>query len=261
MRALIFNKAGKIALTKYSAGQLSYTPGNMVTRNGTVQSIQASVSYNTATLPDGNSDWPMGEYDVGADGKITVNLSSYQPEVLAFLLGTTVNDVANMGMMAIDEEQTVPAVSPFTATSKHTPNAEMTPVVVDDTASPFVKVSANPAVGQFSVSANVFSFSSADAGKNVYFTYDYSVSSGGKEFGIPKVVSRPAIQCIVAGEAVSEDESEVYDANIIVDRCKAVGDITPPEATREPKGWSFTLKVLKPRGQNKAVDYKLAPRA
>lgn len=260
MRSIIFNKAGKIALTRYVNGTLTYTPANMSVRNGTVASIQSAVSYNTTTLPDGNSDWPAGEYDIGADGRITVNFSSYQPEILAFLLGTTVTEIANMDMFSVDEEQTVPSVSPYTVQLRHIPNANMVPILTDDTASPFVKVASAPASGQFSVSGDIVTLNSADAGKNVFSTYIWGAASG-KEFGLPKLVSRPALQCIVSGEATSEDESEIFDANIIVDRCKAVGDINPPEASREPKGWSVTLKVLKPRGQNKAVDYKLAQRA
>lgn len=259
MRAIVFSKAGKLALTKYVAGLLSQVPANMSIRNGTVQSIQNAVSYNTATLPDGNSDWPMGDFDIGADGKITVNMSSYQPELLAFLLGTTVEDLTDAVMMSIDEELVVPSATPFTATLIHTPNASITPIVTDDEATSFTKVVSDPAASQFMVSANVVTFNSADAGKQVFATYDWTAGTA-IGFGLPKVVSRSVLHCVISSEATSEDESEIYDSNITIDRCKAVGDINPPEASREPKGWSFTLKVLKPRGTNKAVDYTLSKR-
>ena len=38
----------------------------------------------------------------------------------------------------------------------------------------------------------------------------------------------------------------VYDANIIIDKCKAIGDINQPTQQRRPQPWSFTLRVLKP---------------
>ena len=82
-----------------------------------------------------------------------------------------------------------------------------------------------------------------------------------KNFGLPKTGTRPAMELIISGEATGEDESTIYDSNIIVDRCKPTGNINPPEMGKEPKNVSITFKVLKPRGNNKAVDFVYAQRA
>ncbi len=260
MKSVIFNKAGKIALTKYVGGSLTHTPENMCIRNGTVESIQESPTINTQDLPDGNSDWPMGVYDTGNSGQVTVTLSSYQPELYAFLLGTSIEKLVSKSMRQNDEEILIPSVSPFTATLKHTPNTNITPIVLGEDSSPFAKVSATPATGQFSISADVVTFNSADAGKNVFATYDWTASTA-EAVGMPKIASRPTLYAIISGEAVSEDESTVYDTNIIIDRCKAVGDVNPPQKGREAQPWSFNLRILKPRGNNKAIDTVFAKRS
>lgn len=253
MRAIVFNKAGKIALTKYVNGALTHDAANMSIRNGTVQSIQDTASYNTTDLADGNSDWPMGSYDTGISGQVVVTMASYHAKLHAFLLGVDIANLTNQAMRENDEELLIPSASPFTATLEHAPAALMVPVLVNEEASPFVKVSATPAVGQFSVSASTVTFNSADAGKNVFITYDWTATTA-ESVGLPKIATRPTLYAVISGSAVSEDESTEYDANIIIDKCKVVGDINPPEKGREPKAWSFTLKVLKPRGSNKAVD-------
>ncbi len=260
MKSVIFNKAGKIALTKYVNGLLNHIPENMCIRNGTVQSIQESPTINTQDMTDGNSDWPMGVYDTGIAGQITVTLSSYQPELYAFLLGTTIEKLSNKNMRQNDEEILIPSASPFTATLKHTPNSNITPIVLGEDSSPFVKVSASPAVGQFSISADVITFNSVDAGKNVFVTYDWTATAA-EAVGLPKVVNRPTLYVVISGEATSEDESDIYDTNIVIDRCKAVGDINPPQKGREAQPWSFNLRVLKPRGNNKAIDTVFVKRA
>jgi hypothetical protein len=253
MKAIIFNKAGKIALTKYVDGALSHVPANMCIRNGTVESIQENTSYNTTELPDGNSDWPMGEYDIGVTGNITVNLSSYQAELHAFLLGVSVEDLTDANMRVNDAEYVVPDSSPYEVELDHEPNDNMDVIVMDDDSTAFTEVESDPSSEEFSITEDTITFNSADAGKNVFVTYDWTATTA-VGVGLPKTSNRPALYAVISGEAASEDESTLYDTNVIIDKCKATGDINVPQKGREPQGWSFTLKVLKPRGSNDAVD-------
>jgi len=257
MRPIIFNKAGKLSLTKYVEGMLEHIPKNMCVRNGVVQSIQDTSTFNTVDMPDGNSDWPMGVYDTGVSSQILVTMSSYVAELHAYLLGVSVEDLQSTNMRINDEEILVPDVSPYSVKLKHAPNDNMTPILVNEDGSPFVKVSSSPEMGQFAVSTNVALFNISNAGENVYVTYDWT-SDMAKSFGLPKTANRPTMYAVVSGEAMSEDESSLYDTNTIIDKCKATGDISPPQKGREPQPWSFTLRVLKPRGNNKAVDFKYA---
>ena len=261
MKTVIFPKSGKLMLTKYVSGALTPSVSNSVYRGGGVQSIQESITKRTTDLPDGNSDFPLGTYDVGTDGKVTVVMSSFSAALYAFLLGVSVSSITAQQMWDIDKSLLIPSASPFSVTLLHTPRSGGTIMLVDDGASAWTQtgsVSAVPATTQYTVSQTIVSFNSADAGKNVFVTYDYSADAS--EVGVPKAATRTQMQCIISGEATSEDESTTYDVNVVIDKCKSSGEMSPPSNEREPKTWTFTLSVLKPRGDNKAVDFFYAPR-
>lgn len=262
MQPITYSKAGKLMLTKYVNGVPTRSATNSYFRNGAVQSIVPNVNIKTTSLPDGNSDWDAAELDTGKEGTVTVNLSFMPIDLYAWLMGTTVDDLVNTPMPAIDEEIIVPAASPFTVSLAHTPDTSRAIILVGQDASAWAKTanaSAVPTQAQYTISAAAASFNSADAGKSVFITYDWTAIAA-KSFGLPKAGSRPAMECVISGEAIGEDESTFYDSAIIVDKCKATGNINPPELGREPKPQSITLKVLKPRGNNKAVDFRFAPK-
>lgn len=260
MQPIYFQKAGKLMLTKYVNGVPVRSAENSYFRNGAVQSIVPSITVNTTELPDGNSDWPAADVDTGKSGTITVNLSYMPIELYAFLMGTTVEDLTSTPMPVIDQELTIPSVSPFEVNLGHAPDTTRPIILVGQDASAWTKVASSPAQGQYAISASTAIFNSVDAGKPVFITYDYTALTA-KSFGLPKSGSRFAMECVISGEATGEDESTLYDAAIIIDKCKATGNINPPELGREPKPQSITLKVLKPRGNNKAVDFRFAPKS
>ena len=65
MQPIYFSKAGKFKLRKYKNGVPSTDAADCYFRNGAIQSLVPSVNINTATLPDGNSDWDAAEPDTG----------------------------------------------------------------------------------------------------------------------------------------------------------------------------------------------------
>lgn len=259
MQPIFFQKAGKLMLTKYVDGKPDRSPENSYFRNGAVESISASVTINTATLPDGNSDWPAAQPDTGREGTVTINLSFMPIDLYAFLMGVSVEDLTEEPFPIIDHEITIPEASPYTVTLPQEPDLSRPIILVDADASAWVKTDSAPAQGQYSISAATVTFNSADAGKSVYITFDYKAAVV-KSFGLPKSGARPAMECIISGEATGEDESTFYDVAIIIDRCKATGTINPPPMSRNPQPQSITLQVLKPRGNRKAVDFRFAKR-
>jgi hypothetical protein len=263
MQPIYFSKAGKFKLRKYKNGVPSTDPKDTYFRNGAIQSIVPSVNVKTTALPDGNSDWDAAEPDTGKEGSVVVNLSFMPIDLYAWLMGTTVEDLSNTPMPTIDYEITIPEASPYTVTLPHAPDTARQIILVDSDASAWAKtasVSAVPTEGQFTISEVAATFNSADAGKSVFITFDWNALTA-KSFGLPKSGTREAMELTISDEAMGEDESTVYDVALIIDKCKATGNINPPEQGREPKPSSITFKVLKPRGNNKAVDYKFAPRA
>lgn len=259
MKPIVFPKAGRIMLVEYgSDGSLAFTPDKMTTAAGVVQSVQPSVTSNTTDLPDGNSDWPMGTFETGKDGSLVVNMSSFQPALFARLVGSTVSELSggDLDVYAIEEPLTVPSASPYTVNLAHSYKANATFVLVTKDNSPFTQTASAPAAGQFQPSGNQVTFNSADAGKEVLATYVWTATKG-TSVGLPEAGSVKTLHAIISGEATTDDQLSTLYTNIIVDRCRATGDVAPPTMQREPQGWSFTLKVLKPRGGKKALDIKV----
>jgi hypothetical protein len=262
MQPIYFSKAGKFKLRKYKNGAPSTDAADCYFRNGAIQSLVPSVNINTATLPDGNSDWDAAEPDTGKEGSVVVNFSFMPIDLYAFVMGTEVEDLTNTPMPAIDEEIVIPEASPYAVTLAHTPDITRSIILVDQDASAWAQTanaSAVPTATQYTISAAATVFNSADAGKSVFITYDWTALTA-KSFGLPKSGSREAMELTISDEATGEDESTIYDVALTVDKCKATGSINPPELSREPKPASITFKVLKPRGNNKAIDFKFAKR-
>lgn len=263
MQPIYFSKAGKFKITKYVNGVPSTDPKDTYFRNGAIQSMVPSINVKTSTLADGNSDWDAAEPETGKEGSIDVNLSFMPIDLYAFLMGVSVNDLSNTPMPSIDEEVVIPTAAPFTVTLAHTPDTTRQIILVGSDASAWAKtasVSAVPTASQYTISAAAATFNSADAGKSVFITYDWTALAA-KQFGLPKSGSRCALQFVASDEATGEDESTIYDVALTIDKCKSTGNINPPEMSNDPKGAKITLKVLKPRGSNNAVDFKFAARS
>jgi len=259
MKNIIYPKAGKIILVKYtSEGILGVNSTSLVGNTGVVEKIESKIEIKTNELPDGNSDWPMGVYDVGTDGSITVGMSNFNAKLYAALTGASYNDnLTSAQMWSADFEATIPSASTYEITLEHEPASGGSIVIVDESSSPFVKVSATPATGQFSVSSSVVAFSSADAGKGIFITYDWTATTA-VDLALPTSASRPVYQAIISTEAADKDLNKIYSANIVVDKCKADGSVAPPPAQRQAQGWSFNLKVLKPRNGFNPVYWRFA---
>lgn len=250
-------KAGKIVLFKFNPdGTLEKTEANASLNNGTVASIGRGRTINTKELPDGNSQYPMGVYDIGVNETVVVNMSSYQPALYAMLSGEETVDNASDTMTMVEQEITIPEEAPYTVTLDPAYNGTGMILAVGVDSTTYSKVAEPPAAaGEFSVSGDVLTFNSADAGRGLFITYDYTASTSSS--GLPETVKRPQLHAIISTDYQDEKQLNTYRANIIVDRCKATGELAPPEQKTDPDGWSFTLQVLKPRGGRKPVDWKI----
>lgn len=214
-----------------------------------LESLTPSITRKTSTLPDGNSAFDL-TFSAGIDAKVQVNLSSFQPALYAALVNGTVT--AGTNTIRKIELNTIPAASPFAIVLAKTPSG--TPVIHSEDDSPYVSA-ASPATGQFSASGASVTFNSADAGNEVIVAYDVSSASSSK-MDLSEDSNSKVFRMIVAGEAVlKKDEGTSKIDAITFDRVSVDGDIPWPVRSKEPKGWSFTLKVEKPRAGYKPVSY------
>lgn len=260
MRPIIFNKAGNIALVKYKTdGTLDLTdPSKFVAANGVIESITPSIETTTSDLPNGNSDWPLGPFDTGRKGTIEVSMSSFQPNLYAALMGVDKVAESTQNFWAVNEPKSV-ATDDYTVTLENAVVAGGVITIVDNSGSPFASVASGPAAGQFTVAGADLTFNSADTGKEVFATYQYATLTS-ERLSLPVSGARLALHAIIAGQAMSEDGTTVFDSNILIDKCKASGSIAPPPQQHTPAGWKFTLQVMEPRAGCKVVDfnYKLS---
>lgn len=263
MQPIFFNKAGNLLLERYRCGKPSRVDGDAIFHHGAVVSITPTVAVNTATLADGNSDWPAAQPVTGREGSIAVELSFMSPELYAFLVGTELENIPTTTMTDVNFEAVVSEIAPFTIKLPNEPTGddENAIIIVDVNGKRLKQVEApvDPEVlkaGEFSVEDSTLTFAETDSGKAMHITYDWTaldVSS----FAFPKSGTPYAFRTTISGEAMGDDEATVYDTNIIVDRSKATGNINPPPLSKTPAAQTITLQVLKPRG-DKAVDFKFA---
>jgi len=250
MAGLVFLKAGDIKLVAHKDNKTYMQPG-------VVESVEDSMSLKTANLPDGNSAYDF-ELVTGSDGQVVVNLSSFQPHIYAALIGAEYKGGEELGLQRI-LSRTVPTTAPYEIdlTDEGTITAGFTPIVHDATDSPFVKSETTPSVaGEFGVSGNVFTFSSADAGEAVKINFEITTTID--QVTVPDETNYPVYEMTVAGEAAMiDDQSVVKRDATIFDAIKLTGDISKPKRSKDPAGWSFTMKFCKPRPGNKAVDYRV----
>lgn len=257
MKPIIYPEAGKLVLVNYKPdGSLEVGADTLIGAIGTVQSIATSITFNTSELADGNSNWPMGVYDTGQAGQVEVTMSSFQPKLYAALIGSDLTKRASDVLWAADEGHTIPEESPYRVTLAHEVNDSI--VVLDEEGSPMVSTSSTPAKGSYTVSADTLTFNSADAGRAVFVTYDWTAEDV-ETLAMPETVRRPAMHAILSGIVTDEDEVRRYAFEARLDKVKATGDIAPPPQQREPQPWSFTLQILKPRPGRDAVSLKYSP--
>jgi len=241
-------KAGKIILFKFNSnGTLTKTAANVAMNNGTVASIERGRSIETKELPDGNSQYPMTVRDLKVNDTLKVNMSSFQPALYAMLSGEEIAEETDVTMSLVEVEETIDETD-FTVVLNPAYDGEGMLLVAGVDSTPFAKVTETPATGEFSVSADTLTFNSTDAGKGILIAYDYTAAEATSS-ALPETIKRPALHAIISSEVTDEpDEQNIYRSNTIIDRCKSVGELKPPDKKPDTDGWSYTLQVLKPRG-------------
>ncbi len=244
-------KAGKLAYQKYDAdGKLEST---IHTTGLTVQSIEPiNISITSQDVADGNSVWPMAILDTEASAQVVVNFSDFSPKLMSDMLGGVhKRNQSNVVMFRIDEEYLVPDKSDYKVTLPLTPESEPEIVVTGLDASPWVKASSTPSSHEFSVSGSVLTFSSNDAGAEVFVTYAYKATSA-EILGIPSEIHIPTVRLIITDEMLPSSQTGAnYDLTFYIDRARIAGDIAAMTQSKTPGAWQLTWRVIKPRfGKN-----------
>lgn len=263
MQPIYFNKAGKLMLNKYVNGVPVISPETSYFRNGVVQSITGNITINGSPIADGNSLWAAANPDTSIEGTITVQLGFMPPELYAFIMGDKTQELTNTPFPAVDEEYTIPTVpdtnGAYTVKLEHTPLPTSHFILTGIDGKPWTKVDDSPSAGEYVLDGDELEFSADDKGKPVFVSYEYQAPTV-TQFGLPKTPVRANYEVVIVGEATGEDET-LYDVALTIDKARVTGNIPLPSQGGTPQPISITFTVLKPRGNNRAVDYRATPKS
>lgn len=257
IQPLIFNEAGNILLTKYdNCGRLRSDAGSYY-RHGDLFSVQPSSSDTTATVESGNSLYPVMTKVTAKSSNLACVFNTLDPEMEAFIYNRNIVKQNNSTMKSINQGFVIPDASPFEV---KLPKVVQTPdkvLAVDVANNNFSYTSATPSTAmQFSVSADVVSFSSADAGKSVFLTFDWAAEAFVVETNANETSA--IMQLEQSTGAVTEMNKQLYDVYMVYDRVE-VTEYGTPLIGKTPGTRQVTFNILKPRVGMPAVITKYVP--
>jgi len=247
-------KAGNAIVFKFDKdGTLDRSSAEKaVTNIGTVESIERTSTVETKEYPDGNSRYPMTIRTLKINDRFRINFSSFQPNFYALVSGESIEEESDVVMSIVEKSMVIDDL---------TYKIELDPVyngtgmllVTGADSTQFKKVTDTPEVGEFSVSGDSLLFASADAGKEVFLSYDYVATKAVVSSG-STTQKRPEVHLIIGSEVASQPgDKNVYRSNTVIDKCVAVGDINTPEQKPDTDGWSVEFQMLEPRGGQSPV--------
>ena len=176
-------------------GQRTDVAGSTPVNFGLVQEVELDLQFTTKELY-GQYQFPLaiarGQAKAQAKAKMA-QVSGLAFNALFFGQSLATGQLAT----SYGEAGTVPAASPYTVSAVNAATfADDYGVVYAATGLPLAKVASGPIAGQYSESAGIYTFASADAGKAVLLSYTYSVAGAGQQFTLanPLLGTTPTFQ-------------------------------------------------------------------
>ncbi len=119
---------------------------------------------------------------------------------------------------AFGETATIPSATPWTVTVANSATwVETLEVYYAATGLPFQLVASAPTVGQYSVAAGVYTFSTTDAGKAVIISYKYTIPTVGQKF----TVANQLLGTTPTFKASFHTTFQGLDVNLTLNNCTA----------------------------------------
>ncbi len=192
---------------------------------------------------------PFGDKN-GADVIVTdQNISGHlgweQVDValLAALLGSA-STSGTIKRVRLEEHSVPAAPGPYTVTMVKSTNIALTEIVKDADGNRLERVSANPASGQYSISAATLTFHSSLAGGKVYVDYFYSENTG-KHIAIGPCDLPSAFKLVgcvrLAKSSPGDGEGDMV---IVANRCVRTSSIDLGGSNGEVSGLGFDFTIV-----------------
>lgn len=205
----------------FGSGVLIGTPsGGSPINFGLAQEVTLNVATTTKALY-GQNNFPVaiGSGTRKMSGK--AKLARISGQALGNLFFGVNPSVGGM-QTQFGETTSVPAVSPFTySTTFHSNFVADMGVVYAATGLPMKAVAASPLVGQYSVTAGVYTFSSADAGAAVLVSYTYGVAGSGESIAVLSQPLGPSITFsanLFASDPTTGKQFSLYLYNCVAEK-------------------------------------------
>lgn len=188
-----------MAIRSFGSGLLIATGANGPVQFGTLQDVTIDLS-GTTKQQFGQGQFPVaaGRGEIKATGKAKVgqiNGSLYND---LFFGGTKSSGTTKL---AYNEAATVPASTPYTVTVANSATFVADQgVIYAATGLPLKQVDSNPAQGEYSVAAGVYTFAAADTAAGVLISYTHTSASTGctVALGNPLQGVQPTFSIIVS---------------------------------------------------------------
>lgn len=170
-----------MAMYNFGVGNLfiknndSNAVGSAPVQVGVIKDISLDISFDTKELR-GSYSFPV---DIArAGGKISGKAKFAQ--ISGTLINKIVGGTQSTGQKIGNSNQvsSIPASSPYTITVANTTNWSDLGVYNQTTGVFMTRVASSPATGQYSASAGVYTFASADSGNSVAISYSYTTTAG-----------------------------------------------------------------------------------
>lgn len=197
----VFFGSGTLIMTRTDIA--NSTPSTV----GVLQDVQIDFDFTNKELI-GQNQFPV---DVArAQGKITGKAKFaliYGRTINDMFFGQTLDDTGGI-LAALLEAHSVPAASTYTVTVTNSATflADQG-VFYAATGKPLVQVASAPSVGQYSVSAGVYTFASADASAALLFNYTYSSTTNIQISGTNQLMGTSPVFSVLL--------SEQYKGNVL----------------------------------------------
>ena len=205
----------------FGSGVLIGTPtGGSPINFGLAQEVTLNISTTTKALY-GQNNFPVaiGSGTRKMTGK--AKLARISGQALGNLF-FGVNPSAGGVQTQFGEVTSVPAVSPFTySTTFHATFVADQGVVYASTGLPLKVVASSPAIGQYSVAAGVYTFSSADAGAAILVSYTYSVTGSGESVLVTSQTIGPSVTFaanLFAADPTTGKQFSLYLYNCVAEK-------------------------------------------
>ena len=249
---LVYKRAGHILITKYLPnGTLDTTAtGNYSSSVGIVKSIARANNDETVDLPDGNSDYPAHTYVTGKESTLTVEFSTFDPLLEAFLNSCEVTPKSESpNEFKVFED--IAASSNGVVLKNKVKDADAFIFISDNFGNVFTASSSGSVTtGQYSIAvtegAATLTFSADDEGKELHIVYD-AYLTGVTTIDYPEKPTIPAYKVVILGEAMNYDESTPVKSCVTITKASMNGGMSPPTQSNDPTGgFSLSFKTSAP---------------